>query len=313
MRILITGVCGFIFSNFIKKVCSAQFPAHTYIGVDRLDRTENVFNMFEHTNYKFYLADITDAHIMDRIFDEEKPDVVIHGAAQSNVDNSITSIFPFLQSNIIGTQVIVDQCLKYNVELIHISTDEVYGEKHSINEAPWTETDPLFPRNPYAASKASAEQIVRAAHFTHGLKYKMTRSCNVFGPNQKTLNLVPHIITSLSNKAPIRIHGNGLNFRQYVSVFDKIAAIMTVLEEGKNGETYNIGADNYLSNLEMVNVIAEIMNTKPTITFIPDRKGHDFGYSVSSKKLRQLGWMPEENFYKAMVSAVKHYCDKGNK
>lgn len=310
--ILVTGVCGFIFSNFIRYV-TAFHPEYRWIGVDKLVKDFNIDNMFEAPNYKFYLADISDKHAMERIFHIEKPDVVIGGAAESFVDNSITDIMPFLQSNVIGTQVLINACLKFGVEkYIHISTDEVYGQQLKQSDTPWTEKAPLAPRNPYAASKASAELIVKSAHETHGLQFQMTRSCNVFGPRQKFDNLIPMVINKMMNNQPVTIHGNGSNFRQYIFVQDKINAIMKIMQDGNINETYNIGDYNYFTNLDMVQNIADVLGKKDyDIQFIPDRKAHDFGYSVSNAKLQYLGWQPKSEFYAALGKTIQFY--KGNK
>jgi dTDP-glucose 4,6-dehydratase len=263
--ILLTGVLGFIGSNFVRQVV-AKYPEYKFVGVDNSVREYSLSHMFSHPNYTFYLADIADKHIMNNIFLIEKPNFVINLAAESFVDHSIDNINPFIHSNILGVQVVVDMCLKHNVErLIHISTDEVLGQKLSINEEPWTEDAPLLARNPYACTKASSELIIRAAHYTHGLQFNMTRSCNVFGPRQKKENLIPMIFNSLINNKPITIHGTGKNFRQYVYVDDKINAVMQILKNGKVNEIYNIGDNNYLTNLEMVNVISKVVNKDPII------------------------------------------------
>lgn len=304
-KILITGSLGFIFSNFIRKVVDEN-PNFIFVGVDKAVKPYNLDNMYD--GCKFYLADIADAHAMDRIFQLEKPDIVIGGAAESFVDNSITNVMPFLHTNVIGTQTIIDCCLTYKVEkYIHISTDEIYGQKLSRDDRPWIETDPMNARNPYACSKAAAELVVMAAHYTHGLQYQITRSCNVFGARQKKENLIPHIITSLNNNSTTRIHGNGLNFRQYIYVEDEINAIMTILKKGKINTTYNIGDNNYYTNLEMVDNIAFLMKKKPNIEFITDRKAHDFGYSVNSQKLMDLGWRPKNNFADNLVKTIEAY------
>lgn len=304
--ILVTGVCGFIFSNFIRQV-TKQYPNINWIGVDKLVKDENINHMFSADNYTFHLADIADKHTMNRIFQLHKPDAVINGAAESFVDSSITDIFPFLQTNIIGTQVIINCCLEYNSTLLHISTDEVYGQKLSQDEPGWIETDPLLARNPYATSKASAELIVRAAHETHGLQFKMTRSCNVYGPRQKAANLIPHIIHSINENNQINIHGNGMNFRQYIHVNDKISAIMTILEHGQMNQVYNIGDNNYFRNIEIVNYIGNMLNIKPNVKYITDRKAHDFGYSVNCSKLRYLGWQPKVKINVGLWDTIVSY------
>jgi dTDP-glucose 4,6-dehydratase len=305
--ILITGVCGFIFSNFIRNV--ASLDQFRFVGVDKLVKTFNIDNMFEHPNYKFYMADIADQHAMERIFQIEKPDIVIGGAAESFVDNSITDIMPFLHTNVIGTQVLINACLKFGVEkYIHISTDEVYGQQLNKDDIAWTEKAALNPRNPYAASKAAAELIVKTAHETHGLQYQMTRSCNVYGPRQKFDNLIPMIINNMKNNLPIKIHGNGTNFRQYIYVNDKIEAIMKILENGEINQTYNIGDYNYFSNLEMVSKVANVLGKKDfKIEFIADRKAHDFGYSVANAKLQYIGWSPKTKFDEGINKTINFY------
>lgn len=309
-KILVTGVCGFIFSNFIKSQLNNS--KYTFVGVDKIVKDHNLENMIpETTHYKFYLADIADAHAMNRIFEIEKPDIVIGGAAESFVDNSITDILPFLHTNVLGTQILINCCLKYKARYLHISTDEVYGQQlHQYDFTPWNEETPLAPRNPYAASKAAAELIVRSAHETHGLQYQMTRSCNVFGPHQKHDNLIPHIIKGLLTNQNINIHGNGQNFRQYIYVQDKINAIMTILEEGEMNQVYNIGNSNVFSNLEMVEVISQMLCQTPKINFITDRKAHDFGYFVQVSKLSELGWLPQHDFHQSMKETIISYQRK---
>jgi dTDP-glucose 4,6-dehydratase len=297
IKVLVTGTAGFIFSNFIRQVIPSN-PNYQFVGVDKLVKEYNINNLYtSNPAYNFYLADIADSHTIDRIFQLEKPNIVIGGAAESFVDNSITDVMPFLHSNIIGTQTIINACLKHKVDkYVHISSDEIYGQQLNQSDRPWIESDPLQPRNPYATSKAAAELIVNSAHITHGLQYQITRSCNVFGARQKRENLIPHIIHALHQGTPIRIHGNGLNFRQYIYVHDEVNAIMAIIKRGKINQVYNIGDNNYFSNLEMVNNIANIMNKHPDITFIEDRKAHDFGYSVNTNKIRELGWKPKSNF-----------------
>jgi dTDP-glucose 4,6-dehydratase len=312
MKILITGTLGFIFSNFVRKVVE-DYPSYQFVGVDKAVKHYNLNNMLRHPNYRFYLADIADAHTMDRIFTLEQPDIVIGGAAESFVDNSITDILPFLQTNIIGTQILVNMCLKHKTQkYVHISTDEVYGQKLSIAEEAWTEEAPLLARNPYACSKAAAELVVRAAHETHNLQFQMTRSCNVYGPRQKRENLIPHIIYSLMNNQAIHLHGNGKNFRQYLYVDDKIDAIMKIIHCGDINTVYNIGDDYHFRNIEMVNYIAEIMQTQPNIQYITDRKAHDFGYRVSASLLRSLDWQPQMCLDRGMKHTIQWYLHNQN-
>lgn len=305
--VLITGTLGFIFSNFVRKVVP-NYPEYRFVGVDKAVFPYNLENSYKHHNYTFYLADISDKHTMNRIFDIEKPDFVIGGAAESFVDAAITNIDPFLHTNIIGTQSVIDCCLSHNVErYIHISTDEVYGQKMQIDGEGWKERDNLLSRNPYACSKSAAELIVLAAHHTHGLQYNITRSCNVYGPRQKRENLIPMIINNLMDKRAITIHGNGLNFRQYIYVDDKIDAIMKILQCGKVNEVYNIGDNNIHRNIELVHYIAKIMKIPENVEYIKDRKAHDFGYKVDFTKLKDLGWTAKMDFNSGMLNTILHY------
>jgi dTDP-glucose 4,6-dehydratase len=309
-KVLVTGSLGFIFSNFIRRVLD-EYPEYKFVGLDKAVHEYNLDNQFSHSNYNFYYADIGDIHLLDRIFKIEKPNIVIGSAAESHVDTSLINIFPFLTSNIIGTQNVINMCLKYNIEkYIHISTDECYGQQLNKDAVPWTEDKLLNPRNPYSASKACAEHIVMAAHNAHNLQFQITRACNVFGPRQKKENLVPHIIHSLINNQPIHIHGDGQNFRQYIYVEDKTFAIMKILQNGKINEVYNIGDDNYFTNLEMVYCLAKLLNKEPKINFIADRKAHDFGYSVSTEKLKAIGWTPKYKFDYAMKKTADWYISQ---
>lgn len=303
--ILVTGTLGFIFSNFIRHV--VKLPEHRWIGIDKAARAYNMDNWLDDDRLQFYLADIADAHTIDRIFERERPDIVIGGAAESFVDDSITDIMPFLRSNIIGTQTLVGACLKYGARYIHISTDEVYGQQLAKDAIGWTESVPMSPRNPYAASKACAEHVVLAAHETHGLQYQITRGCNVYGPRQKKENLIPRVIHSLLHNEPIPIHGTGLNFRQYIHVDDVIGAIMCIMSRGLMNTTYNIGGDTLLTNLQVVDEAAEVLEAMPHVQYIEDRKAHDFGYKVSSNRLRELGWVPKVKFTDGLASTIDWY------
>lgn len=312
MKILLTGSLGFIGYQFTHQVphlidkCTPNtrwYPK--MVGVDKAVYSYNLNHM--PATHKFYFGDIADKHIMRRILEVEKPDILVGMAAESFVDNSITNIDPFLHTNIVGTQVLIDLCLEFNIRYFHISTDEVYGQKMSKNDAGWIETDPLQPRNPYAASKACAEHIVIAAHNTHGLQYQMSRACNIFGKHQKDENLIPHIFKCLFQDKEITIHGDGSNWRQYCFVEDKVDAIMTIINKGEMNTVYNIGDDNFFTNLEMVEYIAALINKTPKIKFIPDRKAHDKGYKVDTSKIEKLGWKPSISFRSNLMSIVPHY------
>lgn len=303
--LLMTGTLGFIFSNVVRDFV-ARGPWRI-VGVDKAVQPYNLDNAFEHPDYRFYLADIADAHAMGRIFELERPDIVIGAAAESFVDDAISNITPFLRTNVLGTQVLIDQCLAYNASYMHISTDEVYGQLLSKDSPPWREDTPLGARNPYAASKACGELVVRAAIETHGLRAVIVRSCNVYGPRQKKANLVPHIICGMLEHKPIRLHGSGKNFREYIHVDDLIRALRILLDLGRLGEAYNVGTGELRTNLEMVAFVSALMRRSPQIQHIEDRKAHDFGYHVDSGKLRQLGWAPIIGLEAGLRGVIAHY------
>lgn len=307
-KVLVTGSCGFIFSNFAR-LAVRYSTDYTFVSIDKVATSHSLNNIYVHNRHKFHLADVVDAHIVDKIFELERPDIVIHGAAESHVDDSIASANPFIMSNVLGTQVIVDACVKYDVEkLIYISTDEVYGQLDKNDEA-WTEKSTINPRNPYSASKMAGELIVRAGSETHGIQYNITRSCNNYGPRQSIKNLIPKTIKHIFEEKKIPIYGQGEQIREWIHVGDNCKAIFKILENGKNKETYNISAGCELSNIEMVQNICNIIGAGHNlISFIPDpRPGHDFRYSINSSKLRDIGWEPEFKLQNGLNYTIKWF------
>lgn len=307
-KILITGSCGFIFSNYMRKMTAERFE-YEFVSVDKLIADFNHRNIFQHKNHKFYVGDVADEQFMNNLFKIERPDLVIHGAAESFVDDSIRKALPFVHSNVLGTQVMVDMSVQYGVErFLYVSTDEVYGQLQA-GDVSWTEASPLNPRNPYSASKAAGELIVRAASQTHGLKYNITRSCNNYGPRQPPRNLVPKVITQTMRDQKIPIHGDGSQFREWLYVDDHCTAVMDVLEKAPANETYNVGSGVELNNLDIARKICAVMEKKTKFAFVKDRPGHDFRYSVDCAKLHKLGWKPKNNFDTAMAKCVEWYLD----
>lgn len=305
-KILITGTAGFIFSNFIRKVIN--HPDYQFVSIDKCVHSYNLNNLLTHNNHKFYLGDIGDMHFINNVFRLEKPDFVIHGAAESFVDDAIRNASNFTYSNVLGTQNIVDACLTYNIEkMIYISTDEVYGHLTSSKGNPWTEEFFPRPRNPYSATKYAGECIVYAAHETHGLTYNITRTCNNYGPRQTPRNLVPKIITCLINDEPIPVHGDGSNIREWLYVDDNVDAIMKVLENGVANEIYNIGSGIELTNMEMINAISSIMGKKPIINHIKNRPGHDFRYSINCDKIKNIKWNSRHSFHDGISKTIAWY------
>lgn len=308
MKILITGSAGFIFSNFIRKVISEELP-YEFVSIDKLYEPYTLHNIFDHPRHKFYMADLCDEHMIDNIFKIEKPNIVIHAAASSFVDSSISWAVPFVQNNILATQVMIDASLKYEVErFVFVSTDEVYGQLKSKKDKSWTENSIINPRNPYSASKAAGELMVRAAHETHGLPFNITRCCNNYGSRQPPRNLVPRIVSCILSDQKIPIHGNGKQMREWIHADDHGNAILKIIQDATLNETYNVGTGFECTNLEMVKYISDIMQCdKDLISFVRDRKGHDQRYSVDCSKIHKLGWKPKIEFIDGLTKSIEWY------
>lgn len=312
-KVLITGSCGFIFANFVRKLCyesgrdREKYP-YSVVSLDRMANENNT--AYANKNHTFYIADIRDQHVIDRIFQFERPDIVIHGAAETFVDYSLSDPNSFITSNVLGTQSVINASVKHGVErLIYISTDEVYGQLSSESDAPWTEASPLNPRNPYSASKAAGELLVQAAHHSHGLIYNITRSSNNYGPRQTPEKLIPKAIKCILHEQKIPIYGQGLQIRDWTHVFDNCSAIMRVLTHGATNEIYNISANQELPNIEVIQKVCNAMGTgHDLITFIEDpRKGHDFRYAIDCAKIKELGWKPGYKFADGIIDTVEWY------
>lgn len=315
-KLLITGSCGFIFSNFVRKFIFSKGKVgddvYSVVSVDMVQK--NISSIYQNKSHTFYVGDIRDQHLMDVIFSFEKPDVVIHGAAETFVDSSLKDPNSFVSSNVLGTQTVINCCVKYNVEkLIYISTDEVYGQLTNENDAAWTETSPLNPRNPYSASKAAGELLVQAAHHSHGLTYNITRSANNYGPRQNPEKLIPKAIKNILKDRPIPIYGQGLQMRDWTHVYDNCSGLITVLGQGKPNEIYNISANQEFTNIEVINEICKCMGKgHELIQFIEDPRGtgHDFRYAIDSSKLKDLGWKPNIKLKKDLKEqCVQWYMD----
>lgn len=260
-KVLITGSGGFIFSNFIRQAFyNKHHKDFNFVSIDKVRKSHAIYNIYTNENHKFYIGDIADAHFINVIFEIERPDIVLNAAAESYVDNSIDNAAPFITSNVMGTQVLIDAALRWGVErFIQISTDEVYGHLESENDPAWPEAAPLAPRNPYAATKASAELLVKAAHHTHGLQYNITRSCNNYGPRQDPEKFIPKIIKHVLEGKKVPVYGQGQQVRDWLHVADNCDAIMTIITKGKPNETYNIAANQEFSNIEVFHEVCKIM------------------------------------------------------
>lgn len=309
-KILVTGGAGFIGSAFVRQ--NAQRKTKIIV-VDKLSYAGDLARLEEvEGSYTFYKVDICDRVKLERIFKKEKPDTVIHFAAETHVDRSIKDVAPFIQTNVIGTQNLIDLSRKSSVKkFIHISTDEVYGESR---KGRFLETAEIKPNNPYAATKAAAEFLVRAAVRTHRFPAVIVRPANNYGPWQYPEKFIPVAICKLLKGQKVPVYGKGKQIREWVYVADCAKAIRLILQKGKIGEAYNIGGNYENNNLTTAKKILEILK-KPLscIQFVKDRPGHDFRYSVHYGKLSKLGWEPQVDFQKGIQLTAHWYLNNHRK
>lgn len=312
MKLLITGGCGFIGSNFVRYVLNHDSET-TIINVDALTYAGNLENLQDVTaneRYTFARADITDAPALEQLFDAHKPDAVINFAAESHVDRSIEDPQLFLKTNILGTQVLLAAAHKSKVSrFVQISTDEVYGQLGPTGS--FSETTPLAPRSPYSSSKASADLLALAYHSTYGLPVIVTRCSNNYGPYQFPEKLIPLVILNAWQNKSIPVYGDGLYIRDWLHVEDHCSAVWRVLERGAPGQVYNIGGGTEVTNLELVEQILSILERPASlITHVQDRPGHDRRYSIDWTKIRsELDWSPAVQFEAGLRETVQWYLD----
>lgn len=310
MKILVTGCAGFIGANFSLYLLN-NYPTDTVVGVDVLTYAacdEALKRLLEQDRFIFYKENICDATAMERIFSIENPEVVVNFAAESHVDNSIADSRPFVETNILGTQVLLDASVHHNVSRFHqISTDEVYGDASVFAGQRFNENSPLKPSSPYSASKAAADLLVLSYMRTHGLKASVSRSSNNYGIYQHREKLIPMTVSKLLSGESVHIYGDGSNMRDWLSVTDHCRAIDFIIRKGKC-EIYNVGADNEWSNIDLVKKIMTLCSCPDgKIAFVEDRKGHDVRYAISSDKLRSLGWTPMADFDLELKATVEWY------
>ncbi|MFZ5994415.1 MAG: dTDP-glucose 4,6-dehydratase [Thermodesulfobacteriota bacterium] len=307
MHILITGGCGFIASNFIHYLLERY--DYRIINLDALTYAGNPENLREFENnprYKFIHGRIEDVNAVKKAL--RGVDRIVHFAAESHVDRSITNAQPFIQTNVAGTQVLLDACRQAKIDrFIHVSTDEVYGSLGDKDR--FTETTPLAPNSPYAASKAASDLLVRATAKTHGLPAIITRCSNNYGPYQFPEKLIPLMITNALEDKPLPVYGDGLNVRDWIYVTDHCAALDTVLHRGIVGETYNIGGESERKNIDVVKTILRLLGKPESlVTFVDDRPGHDRRYAMDIEKIRrQLKWSPAVTFEKGVELTIDWY------
>ena len=315
MKILVTGGAGFIGSNFIFYM-RRKHPDDTLVCLDKLTyagNLETLSSVMDQPDFRFIRADIADREAVYRIFEAEKPDVVVNFAAESHVDRSIENPAVFLETNVMGTQVLLDACRKYGVQRYHqVSTDEVYGDLPLDRpDLFFTEQTPLHTSSPYSASKASADLLCDAYQRTYGLPITISRCSNNYGPYQFPEKLIPLMIVNALADKPLPVYGEGLNVRDWLYVEDHCAAIDLILEKGKVGQVYNIGGHNEMKNIDIVKRILGLLGKPESlITYVTDRKGHDMRYAIDPAYIHQeLGWLPETRFEDGIQKTVRWYLD----
>jgi len=331
MRLIVTGGAGFIGSNLILYL-HKNFPDVEILNLDKLTYASDInylSSLKQSGRYHFKKLDLVDRNAVKEAVKTWKPDGVFHLAAESHVDNSIQGPEPFILSNVVGTFNILEECRQFwNSEeatknspkrFLHVSTDEVYGTLGDTGT--FTESTPYAPNSPYSASKAGSDMIVRSYFHTYGMNTVITNCSNNFGPHQHDEKLIPTVIRKALKKENIPVYGKGENVRDWLYVKDHCEALMRVFQDGKSGEPYNIGGENEWKNIELVRSICEVLNNEVgegpegdyqnLISFVTDRPGHDYRYSVDIQKIKkELGWEPSKNFEEKLAETVRWYIEK---
>ena len=315
MKIIVTGGAGFIGGNFVHYMLN-KYNDYKIICLDALTYAGNMETLEpvkDNPNFKFYKADIADRDAVYEIFEKEKPDIIVNFAAESHVDRSIDNPGIFLQTNVIGTGVLMDACRKYGITRYHqVSTDEVYGDLPLDRpDLFFTETTPLHTSSPYSASKASADLLVQAYHRTFKLPVTISRCSNNYGPYHFPEKLIPLMIANALADKELPVYGKGENVRDWLYVEDHCSAIDLIIHKGRVGEVYNIGGHNEKTNLEVVKIILkELGKSEDLIRYVTDRPGHDMRYAIDPTKIHnELGWLPETKFEDGIKKTIKWYLD----
>lgn len=308
MKLLITGGLGFIGSNFIRHILN-KYSDYKIVNLDKMTyagNPENLRDIEKDPHYKFVRGCVTDENLVNELVSGEKPDAIIHFAAESHVDRSIHGSLDFVQTNVMGTRVMLDAAKQYKIErFIYISTDEVYGD---IEVGSFKEDDPFRPNSPYSASKAAGDLLTRAYFKTFKTPVLITRSSNNYGPYQYPEKLIPLFITNLLEGKKVPLYGDGLNVRDWLYVLDNCTGIDMILHRGKDGEAYNIGGDNEKTNREITDIVLkELGKDESWIEYVKDRPGHDRRYSLDSTKIKKIGWEPKYDFETAIREKIEWY------
>ncbi|MEU0336042.1 dTDP-glucose 4,6-dehydratase [Streptomyces sp. NPDC006193] len=311
MKILVTGGAGFIGAHYTRGLLAGAYPDSDHAEVTVLDKLTYAGNLANlptgHPRLRFVHGDVTDRALLQRLVPGH--DAVVHFAAESHVDRSITGATQFVCTNVVGTQCLADVCAAANVApLVYVSTDEVYG---SIAEGTWDESCPLAPNSPYAASKAAGELMARSYWRTHGLDVRITRCSNNYGPYQHIEKLIPHFVTNLLSGRPVPLYGDGGNVREWMHVSDHCRAVHLVTVKGKAGSVYNIGGDTSLSNKEVTERLLRLCGADwSQVRYVSDRRGHDRRYALDASLIRkELGFVPRIAFDEGLADTVRWYRD----
>lgn len=314
MKLLITGGAGFIGSNFVQYILE-KYPDYEVVNLDDLTYAgslDNLKDVMDNPRHRFFQGRIEDGGLVDRLM--PGIDAVINFAAESHVDRSIVEPQLFIQTNVMGTQVLLDAALRRGVKLFYqISTDEVYGALRLDSKERFTEESLLRPNSPYSASKTAADLLVWAYHRTYGLPVVISRCSNNYGPRQHPEKFIPTVILNALRDKPIPIYGDGRYVRDWIHVLDHCRAIDLIIHKGRLGEIYNVGADNELANIDLARRILRILDKPESLlTSVKDRPGHDRRYAIDGIKLRtELGWAPSIRFDEGLSRTIKHYCGAG--
>lgn len=315
MKIIVTGGAGFIGGNFVHYMLN-KYNDYDIICLDALTYAGNMETLepvMNNPHFKFYKADIADRNAVYEIFEKEKPNIVVNFAAESHVDRSIDNPSIFLQTNVLGTGILMDACRKYGIDRYHqVSTDEVYGDLPLDRpDLFFTETTPLHTSSPYSASKASADLLVQAYHRTFKLPVTISRCSNNYGPYHFPEKLIPLMIANALYDKELPVYGKGENVRDWLYVEDHCSAIDLIIHKGRVGEVYNIGGHNEKTNLEVVKIILKELNkSENLIKYVTDRPGHDMRYAIDPTKIHtELGWLPATKFEDGIKKTIKWYLD----
>lgn len=313
--IVVTGGAGFIGGNFVHYMLKTH-PDYRIVCLDALTYAGNLETLepvMKNPNFRFVKLDITDREGVEKLFDSERPDVVVNFAAESHVDRSIENPGVFISTNVLGTGVLLDASRKYNVGRYHqVSTDEVYGDLPLDRpDLFFTETTPLHTSSPYSASKAGADLLTLAYHRTFGLPVTISRCSNNYGPYHFPEKLIPLMIANALADKPLPVYGNGMNVRDWLYVEDHCRAIDLILEKGRVGEVYNVGGHNEMHNIDIVKLILQALGKPESlIHFVKDRAGHDLRYAIDPTKIHhELGWLPETKFSDGIKKTVQWFLD----